>query len=42
MKKRGVKIFGPAHCTGGSAGVELRINFPGEYLEVYAGSRFSF
>lgn len=37
---RKVQVLGPAHCTGGRADAELRLTFPGEYLEVLVGSRF--
>lgn len=38
--RRKVQVLGPAHCTGGFADAELRVNFPGEYLDVLVGSRF--
>ncbi|MGE4488613.1 MAG: hypothetical protein AB7E95_03605 [Kiritimatiellales bacterium] len=34
-------VLGPAHCTGGRADAELQMGFPGEFLEVLVGSRFS-
>ena len=41
MIRRDVKLFAPAHCFASAADAELRLNFTGEFLEVYVGSRFS-
>lgn len=41
LLRRNVQVLGPAHCTGGQADAELRLAFPGEYLTVVTGSRFS-
>jgi len=42
MLRRKVQVLGPAHCTGGRADAELRMNFPGEFLEMGVGARFQF
>lgn len=42
LLKRNVQVLGPAHCTGGRADAELRLAFPGEFLELVVGGRFCF